>query len=288
MHDDPSPLEGGAERKLRESKANLIRSLMGKESLSADEACLVEDDPAEIQSVQGICRSVFVAERRGIMQGEMEVLLQMAGAKALVPPPEGSAKKAPQPSAPGKAPEGSTVPAAPNVAVAKPDSPPPPGKAVGAVGAVAAPPPPAPSKAGVSAGVSAGDSAGEASPASPAPPKAPKVEAVPPATPETPKEARSVKHIYFDFDQTLSRIHVFKQLAGWEPGVSPPHASSERGQIHRLQMLSDAGQVYAYDSGGCVIQAERALGAAAASWTACALGGWRRGGSQGLRLARLM
>ena len=100
-HPEPSPLEGGAESELRESKANLIRNLMGKESLSADEACLVEDDPAEIQSVQGICRSVFVAERRGMTAGEMAELARLAGAKPApgpVPVPGEMKVQAPDPA----------------------------------------------------------------------------------------------------------------------------------------------------------------------------------------------
>ena len=80
-HPEPSPLEDGAESELRESNANLIRCLMDEESLPADEACLVEDDPAEIQFVQGIRSSVFVAERRGMTAGEMSELVRLAGAK---------------------------------------------------------------------------------------------------------------------------------------------------------------------------------------------------------------
>ena len=49
-----------------------------------------------------------------------------------------------------------------------------------------------------------------------------------------------MKDEYFDSDQAISKIHVFKQLVGWEPGVEPPRALSERGQIHRLKLLSAA------------------------------------------------
>eukprot|EP00931_Biecheleriopsis_adriatica_P117819 TRINITY_DN93303_c0_g1_i1.p1 TRINITY_DN93303_c0_g1~~TRINITY_DN93303_c0_g1_i1.p1 ORF type:complete len:297 (-),score=47.33 TRINITY_DN93303_c0_g1_i1:34-924(-) len=81
-----------------------------------------------------------------------------------------------------------------------------------------------------------------------------------------------VKHIYFDFDQTISQIHVFKQLAGWEPGVTAPFASSERGQIHRLQMLNKAGEyVYSASTGNVVPCASGTAGGG--SWTAGALGG---------------
>ena len=78
---EPSALEGSSDSELRDSKANLIRNLMSGESLAIDEACLVEDDPQEIASVQGTCRSVFVAERRGMTEGEMEELRRLAGVK---------------------------------------------------------------------------------------------------------------------------------------------------------------------------------------------------------------
>ena len=77
--------------------------------------------------------------------------------------------------------------------------------------------------------------------------------------------------MYFDFDQTISKIHVFKQLAGWEPGVDAPHALSERGQIHRLKMLNADLQYIYESSNGMVVPC--AAGAKGSSWTACALGG---------------
>lgn len=48
------------------------------------------------------------------------------------------------------------------------------------------------------------------------------------------KEA--VKLFVFDFDLTISNIHVFKSLAGWDrPNVvKPPFASTEVGQIKRI------------------------------------------------------
>ncbi|CAJ1354197.1 unnamed protein product [Effrenium voratum] len=53
-----------------------------------------------------------------------------------------------------------------------------------------------------------------------------------------PNEA--VRLFLFDFDQTLSVIHVFKSLAGWPKQVSlpKPHASSEPGQVLRVEELS--------------------------------------------------
>ena len=80
-----------------------------------------------------------------------------------------------------------------------------------------------------------------------------------------------VKHVYFDFDQTISKVHVFKQLAGWEPGVAGQHALSERGQIHRLKLLNDSSQ-YQYQPNGHVMPCP-AGAKGASSWTAGALGG---------------
>ena len=109
-----------------------------------------------------------------------------------------------------------------------------------------------------------------------------KAEAVPKvakaaAVPVEPKAAKAeksdalVKHVYFDFDQTISKVHVFKQLAGWEPGVAGQHALSERGQIHRLKLLNDLSQ-YQYQPNGHVMPCP-AGAKGAASWTAGALGG---------------
>eukprot|EP00929_Paragymnodinium_shiwhaense_P035199 TRINITY_DN19037_c0_g1_i1.p1 TRINITY_DN19037_c0_g1~~TRINITY_DN19037_c0_g1_i1.p1 ORF type:complete len:474 (+),score=89.88 TRINITY_DN19037_c0_g1_i1:3-1424(+) len=81
-----------------------------------------------------------------------------------------------------------------------------------------------------------------------------------------------VRHIYFDFDLTISRIHVFKQVAGWEPGVSPPHASSERGQIHRITELNKAGR-WVYDPNLERVVPSKSGGG---SWSEAALGGPER------------
>ena len=93
-----------------------------------------------------------------------------------------------------------------------------------------------------------------------------------PAEPKVAKEkSSSVKHVYFDFDQTISKVHVFKQLAGWEPGVAGQHSLSERGQIHRLKLLNDSSQ-YQYQPSGHVMPCPAGV-KGAASWTAGALGG---------------
>lgn len=77
-----------------------------------------------------------------------------------------------------------------------------------------------------------------------------------------------MRHVFFDFDQTISRIHVFKQLAGWEPGVAPPHALSERGQICRIDALTTVGP-WVYD-----VPAQRVVEASSgATWASAALGG---------------
>ena len=111
---ESSPLEGSSDCELRESKANLIRSLMSRESLSAEEACLVEDDPQEISSVKGICLSVFVSARRGMTATEMEELRRLSGAKV------------PEQSAAAKIPAARTASPQAVAPEAKPQTPPPP------------------------------------------------------------------------------------------------------------------------------------------------------------------
>ncbi|OLP91074.1 hypothetical protein AK812_SmicGene27253 [Symbiodinium microadriaticum] len=254
---EPSSFEGSSDYELRKSKASLICSLMSRESLAVEEACLVEDDAQEIASVQGICRSVFVSKRRGMTESEMNELRSLASATA------------------------ATV-------VAKPQ-------------AVAATPPPDGFSGGCEGG---GKSASLAKgPMQPTPPadlssmfkSVPLAAAAKPATALTAK-AKAVAqgteiaqgrlmHVYFDFDQTLSKIHVLKQLAGLEPGVDAPHARSERGQIHRLKMLNAKAQYIYQSSNGMVVPC--AAGAKGSSWTACALGGPERVGQLGSFLASL-
>lgn len=61
-------------------------------------------------------------------------------------------------------------------------------------------------------------------------------------TQQTPAASDAVRLIVFDFDQTLSVIHVFKTLAGWSKDVHlqvpKPHATTERGQVLRISELS--------------------------------------------------
>ena len=199
----PSELEGTADCQLPDAKAKLIQALMSQEGLSTGEAVLVEDDPAEIASVQGICQSVFVSERKGMTTAELEELRSMVGARK----------------------DSSQVPQAKTVATRK------------------------------QVPAAAENIAVE--------PKVPVAKAV--------KPDALVKHVYFDFDQTISKVHVFKQLAGWEPGVAGQHALSERGQIHRLKLLNDSSQ-YQYQPNGHVMSCP-AGAKGASSWTAGALGG---------------
>eukprot|EP00928_Gymnodinium_smaydae_P031917 TRINITY_DN23269_c0_g1_i1.p1 TRINITY_DN23269_c0_g1~~TRINITY_DN23269_c0_g1_i1.p1 ORF type:complete len:1024 (-),score=245.41 TRINITY_DN23269_c0_g1_i1:144-3215(-) len=58
------------------------------------------------------------------------------------------------------------------------------------------------------------------------------------------------RYVFFDFDRTLTVVHVFKSLAGWVDHqtctlpalgfVPPPHALTERGQLCRLSELGPA------------------------------------------------
>jgi hypothetical protein len=87
-------------------------------------------------------------------------------------------------------------------------------------------------------------------------------------------EQTPVKHIFFDFDNTISRCHVFKQLAGWEPGVPPPCALTDRGQISRLTELIGQGPCFKYSEEKQAIVAEDS--SSGELWTRAALGGCAR------------
>jgi len=71
----------------------------------------------------------------------------------------------------------------------------------------------------------------------------------------------AVRLVVFDFDQTLSTIHVFKVLAGWEKLEHDPLpktvAATQRGQIHRINALN---QAQPYDSYGPVGFVTKAFG----------------------------
>ena len=252
----PSELEGTADCQLPDAKAKLIQALMSQEGLSTGEAVLVEDDPAEIASVKGICQSVFVSERKGVTTAELEELRSMVGARkdsSQVP----QAKTVATPK---------QVPAAATSKMQAAVPPPPPTGFSGICHAAAkgkvAPPPPPEGFSGVCK-TAATPKIAKAAENIAVEPKVPVAKAV--------KPDALVKHVYFDFDQTISKVHVFKQLAGWEPGVAGQHALSERGQIHRLKLLNDSSQ-YQYQPNGHVMPCP-AGAKGASSWTAGALGG---------------
>merc|ERR1711972_1253679 len=71
--------EGDSNCALLQTKANLVQMLMTREKLKKTEAALVEDDIAELMSVKGICRQVFVERRRGMTMGEMDRIRKYAG-----------------------------------------------------------------------------------------------------------------------------------------------------------------------------------------------------------------
>merc|ERR1719460_949583 len=50
-----------------------------------------------------------------------------------------------------------------------------------------------------------------------------------------------VRLVCFDFDCTMSVIHLFKEIAGWErpPQLDAPFAQSEKGQIARIRALNE-------------------------------------------------
>ena len=75
--------------------------------------------------------------------------------------------------------------------------------------------------------------------------------------PEAPVTVHSSSIVFFDFDLTLTVVHVFKSLAGWVDAqvcmlamrgivVPEPHALTERGQLRRLAELGPAwiGQAF--------------------------------------------
>ena len=258
-HPEPSELEGTSDCELRESKANLIRALMSREGLLMHQAALVEDDPAEIASVSGICESVFVSERKGMTAVELEQLRSMTGAQKTELP-----SKAKSTAVPDAAREVSTPPKAQTKT--GPAVPPPPPAGFSGVCHAAGGKQPAPPPAGFDGVFKAAAVAKTTAVTAP--------EHSPARGSEMPADGgveTAVKHVYFDFDQTISKVHVFKQLAGWEPGVLAPHALSERGQIHRLKLLNDAGRYQYHANGQIAACPPGAKGAT--SWTAAALGG---------------
>eukprot|EP00435_Cladocopium_sp_Y103_P069234 s444_g32.t6 len=100
----PSELEGTPDCQLPDMKVNLIRALMSRAGLSPNEAALVEDDAAEIASVEGVCRSVFVSERKGMTAQEMQELRSMVGVQKEAAQAKSTAAPKQMPSAVAAAP----------------------------------------------------------------------------------------------------------------------------------------------------------------------------------------
>eukprot|EP01065_Artemidia_motanka_P053128 TRINITY_DN9782_c0_g1_i3.p1 TRINITY_DN9782_c0_g1~~TRINITY_DN9782_c0_g1_i3.p1 ORF type:complete len:339 (+),score=21.43 TRINITY_DN9782_c0_g1_i3:302-1318(+) len=92
-----------------------------------------------------------------------------------------------------------------------------------------------------------------------------------------------VRLIMWDFDRTLSAIHVFKTLSGWSGSLPEPHARSERGQLRRIRELNQKHWVYDEEAD------EVALSVAddGYPWTVAAMGGPARIASLGRLLKEL-
>merc|ERR1712085_76827 len=82
---EASDLEGDSGSNLVVSKAMHIASFMKKHAIKASQAVLVEDDQQEIKSVRTICRAVFVRQRQGMTEAEMDELRALAGSQSSSP-----------------------------------------------------------------------------------------------------------------------------------------------------------------------------------------------------------
>ncbi|KAF4711442.1 hypothetical protein FOZ63_021940 [Perkinsus olseni] len=68
--------------------------------------------------------------------------------------------------------------------------------------------------------------------------------------PYSPSNKSTLKLAMFDFDQTIAVFNVFTALTEYprtQVKVSPPYATNERGQMHRIQQLDEEGGWH-YDS----------------------------------------
>merc|ERR1712167_53674 len=63
--------EGTSANMLLTTKAQTIWQVMLQDGLSESQVTLVDDDPQEIASVQGVCRAVSVHERNGLSFADM-------------------------------------------------------------------------------------------------------------------------------------------------------------------------------------------------------------------------
>merc|ERR1719247_3524886 len=87
-------------------------------------------------------------------------------------------------------------------------------------------------------------------------------------------EQPTLRRIFFDFDQTISRCHVFKLLAGWEKSSLPaPFALTDRGQISKIASLNAQGRCWGYSETNSAIISVESNGDL---WTTAALGGAAR------------
>ena len=98
--------------------------------------------------------------------------------------------------------------------------------------------------------------------------------------------SQQVKVFVFDFDQTLSAVHVFKQLAGWEaPAVQfvhPPFELSERGQVNLVNRLNGSGK-YVFtppnkdqNARPAIFLVDKKKGLEGTTWSVACLGGQNR------------
>lgn len=88
-----------------------------------------------------------------------------------------------------------------------------------------------------------------------------------------PPETKQDYHVFLDFEHAVSLVDVFSCLAGRYdravPGVDPPYALSQQGQMHRLVEMDAAGVCFTYS-------ASAGLQPVARPWLPVALGGaWR-------------
>eukprot|EP01062_Namystynia_karyoxenos_P016291 TRINITY_DN15940_c0_g3_i2.p2 TRINITY_DN15940_c0_g3~~TRINITY_DN15940_c0_g3_i2.p2 ORF type:complete len:294 (+),score=83.34 TRINITY_DN15940_c0_g3_i2:82-882(+) len=109
----------------------------------------------------------------------------------------------------------------------------------------------------------------EGAPPAPSARKAEAAEA--PGSPAAPGRG-ALRLVIWDFDCTLSAVHVFKRLAGWEGEVPLPHARTERGQLRRVAEDDLSAAEWAYDQRQREV-VRAAIGAPAQPWVLAALGG---------------
>jgi phosphoglycolate phosphatase-like HAD superfamily hydrolase len=78
--------EGEPDSRLTGSKADFIQKELERRGLTAEQAILVEDDPAEVKSVEEatpkICRGKLIREGKGMTRPDMKELLEMVGSEA--------------------------------------------------------------------------------------------------------------------------------------------------------------------------------------------------------------